>query len=62
MEVLVEAAVLRWIPVAVSAVVIAAYGRGAAGCGPVLGLRVVEAELDALFAALFGEFLEWDRA
>ena len=31
---------------------------GAAGCGPVLGLRVVEAELDALFAALVGEFFE----
>ena len=31
---------------------------GAAGGGPVLRLRVVEAELDALLAALFGEFFE----
>ncbi len=40
-------------------VVVAADGGGSAGGGPVLGLRVVEAELDALLAALFGEFLEW---
>ena len=31
---------------------------GAAGCGPVLVLRVVEAELDALLAALLGELFE----
>ena len=37
---------------------IAASVGGAAGCGPVLSLRVVEAELDALLAALVGEFLE----
>ncbi len=58
MEVVVEAAVLSLVPVAGLLVVIAADGGGSAGGGPVLGLRVVEAELDALLAALFGELLE----
>ena len=57
-EVVVEAAVLGRVPVAGVVVVVAADGGGSAGGGPVLGLRVVEAEFDALLAALFGEFLE----
>ena len=57
-EVVVEVAVLGGVPVAGVGVVVAADGGGSAGGGPVLGLRVVEAELDALLAALFGEFFE----
>jgi hypothetical protein len=58
-EVVVEAAVLRGVPVTGLGIVSAADCCGAAGCGPILRLRVVEAEFDALFAALFGEFAEW---
>jgi hypothetical protein len=55
----VEVAVLRLVPV------VGGPGRGrrsqdggSAGGGPVLILRVVEAELDALLAALFGELAQ----
>ena len=57
-EVGVEVAVLCGVPVVGGGVVVAGLEGGAAGSGPVLVLRVVEAELDALLAALFGEFVE----
>lgn len=57
-EVIIEGAVLGFIPVSGLLVVISANGCGASGGGPVLRLRVVEAELDALLAALLGEFLD----
>ena len=57
-EVVVEAAILGFIPVVVGSVAVSRGVGGAAGVGPVLVLRVVEAELDALLAALFGEFFE----
>ena len=58
MEIVIEGAVLCGIPVAGVFVVVAADGCCSAGGGPILRLRVVEAEFDALFAALFGEFFE----
>ena len=53
-EVGVEVAVLCLVPVVGGRLVVAGLVGGAAGGGPVLILRVVEAELDALLAALFG--------
>ena len=50
-EVGVEVAVLGLVPVVGDGVVVAAQDGGGAGRGPVLVLRVVEAELDALLAA-----------
>ena len=58
MEVGVEVAVLGLVPVVGGGVVVGAEDGGAAGRGPVLGLGVVEAELEALLAALFGELAE----
>ncbi len=57
-QVVIEAAVLCRVPVAGVGVMVAADSGRSAGGGPVLRLRVVEAEFDALFAALFGEFFE----
>ena len=58
LEVVVEAAVLGGVPVAGVFVVAAADDGGASGGGPILRLGVVEAEFEALFAALFGELFE----
>ena len=58
LEVVVEAAVLGFIPVASGLVVVAADDGDTAGRGPILRLGVVEAEFDALLAALFGELFE----
>jgi hypothetical protein len=54
-----EVAVLGLVPVEGRGLVVAGLvGRGSGG-GPVLILRVVEAEFEALPAALFGQLLEW---
>src|SRR5579871_6123455 len=57
-QIIVEGAVLCLVPVAGVFVVGSTYGCGSAGGSPVLGLRIVEAEFDALLVALFGEFFE----
>jgi hypothetical protein len=57
-EVIVEGAILRGVPVAGLEVVVSADCCGSAGGCPVLCLRVVEAELHALLATLFGELAQ----
>ena len=53
-EIRVEVAVLRLVPMVGGWLVVAGFVGVAAGCGPVLILRVVEAEFDALLFALLG--------
>ena len=52
-----EVAILRWIPVMIRRIMIAGLVSCASRGRPVLILRVVEAELDALLMRFCGEFL-----
>ncbi len=58
MKIGVKIAVLRLVPVMGRRVVVAGFVSFAAGRSPILILRVIEAQLDSLLAALVGKFAD----